>query len=60
LVYTGPALDTILWPHGLRFIVFDLIDFTGTDVHAVSAALARLSVYNRIHLQVYVIGSLGH
>jgi hypothetical protein len=51
LVDTAPALDTILRTDGVRFVIFHLIDFTGTDLSTVATTLAYVSIHNRIHIQ---------
>ena len=51
LVDAGPALDTLFGMDGVRFVVFHLIDFTGTDLNTVATTLAYISIHYRIHIQ---------
>jgi hypothetical protein len=51
LVDAGPALDTLFGMDGVRFVIFHLIDFTGTDLNTVATTLAYISIHYGIHIQ---------
>jgi hypothetical protein len=55
LVDTAPALDTLFGMDGVRFIIFHLIDFTGTDLNAVATTRTYISIHHGIHIQNFVI-----
>jgi hypothetical protein len=49
LVYTSPAFNTILRVGRIGFVSFDFINFAGTDLGTIPAAVAFLLIDNRIH-----------
>ena len=51
LVDAGPALDTLFGMDGVRFVIFHLINFTGTDLNTVATTLAYISIHYGIHIQ---------
>ena len=51
LVDAGPALDTLFRMNGVRFVIFHLIDFTGTDLNTVATTRAFISIHYGIHIQ---------
>ena len=55
LVYTSPALNTVLGMDGIWFIFLHFIDFTGTDFGTVSTATAFFAVYHWVHNQVSIV-----
>ncbi len=49
MVHAGPAFNTILRPGRIGSFFFEVINLTGTDLNAVSTAIAFFSVNSRIH-----------
>jgi hypothetical protein len=49
LVYAGPSFNAILRVGRIGFVFFDLIDFTGTDLGTISAAITFFLIDDRIH-----------
>ena len=49
LVHTGPAFNTILRVDRIGFVSFNFMDFAGTDLGTISAAVAFFLINDRIH-----------
>jgi hypothetical protein len=45
LVDAGPALDTFFGMDGVRFVIFHLIDFTGTDLSTIATTRAFVLIH---------------